>query len=338
MNPGVWRTVSVTVASFLPFTMLVGYYAVRTNVPFTVQDAAPPGHDAANVDGMIDTFRSRLARQPDDADGWVLLGRSLVSQARWAEARQAFTRASALHPENLDLHLQLGEALTLEAGGRVTPEAAAEFAHAPDDPRARFYAARALAQAGNVALARERLLALQAEAPPEARWRSLVQNEIAALDTAQQHPVSPKPSDPAPAFETPLQALEDHIRSDPHDVEIWLALANAYANSGDLAAARTTLARANQTVPGNLDLLLAFADRLADGIKGETLPADFLDTLQKIQAIDPDQPDALWYLGLAARQKGDVRTAAADWKRLLDEVPAGSDEHAALQQRLKSLQ
>jgi cytochrome c-type biogenesis protein CcmH len=90
-------------------------------------------------------------------------------------------------------------------------------------------------------------------------------------------------------------------------------------------------------VPGNLDLLLAFAERLADGIKGDVLPQDFLDIMHKVQEIYPDQPDALWYLGLAAQQRGDVRTASADWQRLLDHLPAGSDEHATVEQRLKSL-
>ena len=131
-----WRKASMMAATFLPFAVLVGYYARRSEAPAVDAAAAPPRHDAANLDRLIDSLRDRLALEPADTEGWVLLGRSLVSQGQWTEARQAFAQASSLHPENPDLHAQLGEALTLEANGRVTPEAAAEFALAPDDPRA----------------------------------------------------------------------------------------------------------------------------------------------------------------------------------------------------------
>lgn len=135
---------------------------------------------------MVASLREHLAKTPSDVGSWVLLGRTLVSLGRWTEAEDAFSQAISRSPDDSSLHAQMGEVLTLEAGDRVTDAALAEFAKAPGDPRARYYEALALAQSGKITEAREQLRALATEAPPDARWRQLVMDELKVLQPGDQ--------------------------------------------------------------------------------------------------------------------------------------------------------
>jgi cytochrome c-type biogenesis protein CcmH len=150
-------------------------------VAVTGDGIEPHGHSSDEIETMIASLRERLAKTPSDVGSWVLLGRTLASLDRWAEAKDAFSQAISRSPDDPTLHVQMGEVLTLEAGNQVTEAARAEFAKAPDDPRARYYGALALAQSGKVGEARAKLEALAAEAPPDARWRQLVVDELQAL-------------------------------------------------------------------------------------------------------------------------------------------------------------
>jgi cytochrome c-type biogenesis protein CcmH len=301
-------------------------------------------------------LKSQLQAAPNDVDNWVLLGRTFASLERWGEARDAFAHAIALQPAEPALHAQMGEVLTLEAGGTVTAGASAEFAHAPDDPRARYYQAVALAQAGNTAQAQKALQALADEAPPQAAWRQLVLDELHSLGAASPSDAGLPPSiteelqnelasldaPPAPrAVATPtvprIGDLEDRVRAQPHDETAWMALSRAYQAAGDAAQAVAALRRANRAMPADLNLLLAYGDLLADGIRGDVLPEDLVGVMQQINAIDPNQADALWYLGVAAAHRGDAHRAAKFWRRLLAELPTGSKERASLQERLDAL-
>ena len=108
-------------------------------------NAADP-HSTAELAAAADQIKAHLKTAPDDLKGWTLLGRTLASLGRFSEARDAYNHAIALAPDNAALHAEFGEVLVLEAQGKVTPGAEAEFAKAPDDPRSRYYAAEAALQ------------------------------------------------------------------------------------------------------------------------------------------------------------------------------------------------
>lgn len=50
----------------------------------------------APVDVMLVGLRQRLEKQPNNADGWVLLSKSYYHLKRWQEAEEAFEKAKAL--------------------------------------------------------------------------------------------------------------------------------------------------------------------------------------------------------------------------------------------------
>jgi cytochrome c-type biogenesis protein CcmH len=135
---------------------------------------APPARaqiSAPEIAAMVAKLEAHLHEQPDDLKGWLMLGRSYVALERLDDAVDAYDKAERLgEGKNLDAILGLGEALSLRAGGDITPQVAKLFeegvALAPNDPRALLYSGFAAAVRGDSALARSRWLAVKAQNPP----------------------------------------------------------------------------------------------------------------------------------------------------------------------------
>lgn len=73
--------------------------------------------DMASIEQMVANLEARLQSNPNDADGWVMLGRSYRFFRRYAEAAAAYERALSLKGDDPDLVLALQEVRTLAAGG-----------------------------------------------------------------------------------------------------------------------------------------------------------------------------------------------------------------------------
>jgi tetratricopeptide (TPR) repeat protein len=115
-----------------------GNSADRTRTATSSANSANPSKGTASVASLVDGLKERLEREPNDADGWILLARSYEHIGRRSEAIAAYDRAKSLGKtdETLDESLS-GEAPPQEqptsiAGpalrGRValSPEVAAQ--------------------------------------------------------------------------------------------------------------------------------------------------------------------------------------------------------------------
>lgn len=67
------------------------------------------------------------------------------------------------------------------------------------------------------------------------------------------------------------------------------------------------------------------------------LPDRALGLLKRAEALDPKQPGALWYLGLAAVQHRDFATATDYWQRLLAVLPPEGEQHQAVAQAIEAI-
>src|SRR4029077_16856358 len=69
------------------------------------EKSAPARHKVTqqDVEVMGGRLVERLKREPGNAEGWVMLGRSYSAMNRIPEAAQAYERAIALMPDNADL-------------------------------------------------------------------------------------------------------------------------------------------------------------------------------------------------------------------------------------------
>ena len=118
-------------------------------------------------------------KQPPAADRRAALRRKALAAARARVAAQ---------PDDPDALSALGEALTLEADGTVTPAAVEAFTKAlaaqPDDPRALYYLGLHEAQTGDSRAALARWQELEAKSPPDAPFLPMLRAEIARVAKA----------------------------------------------------------------------------------------------------------------------------------------------------------
>jgi cytochrome c-type biogenesis protein CcmH len=280
-----WRIgAMVGIAAVVPAAGLAVYSVVGSPAAIDPASAvaanagAAGQHDRAELSAAADQLKARLDREPGHVEGWVLLGRTFASLERFADARDAYTHAIALAPDQPSLHAELGEVLVGVAGGRVTREADSEFGKAGSDPRARFYEAEAALQRGDREGARSAFRALLADAPVEAPWRKVVQQRLAEIAPGE----APTGAPGAPASQSPaasplagptaqdaaaaqamspeerqamirsmVDRLAARLQQNPNDKEGWIRLAHAYDVLGETEKAAAARAHAAQLPAGN---------------------------------------------------------------------------------------
>lgn len=155
----------------------VGVKVWQSQTPETATEQTK-AEEQPDVSVMISRLEKRLKDNPDDAEGWRMLGWSLYGTAKYAEAAQAYRRATQLEPGKAEGWSALGEALVLAGDERVNPDAQTAFQKAlaidPKDPRARYFSAMATEQKGDSKAAIDQLLALLADTPAGAPWEENV--------------------------------------------------------------------------------------------------------------------------------------------------------------------
>ena len=155
-------------------------YAILSNWPWT---AASP---ADTPQSMVARLARKLERDPQDLNGWLMLGRSYVALQQYPAALRAFQRADRLAGgRNADALIGQAEALTLsdetELDGRAGRLVEQALALDPDSGQALFFGATAAARRGELPLARERFSKLLTMNPPD-NIRPLLEQQIAAID------------------------------------------------------------------------------------------------------------------------------------------------------------
>lgn len=173
------RLAAAAVVLVVPLLAL-GMYAKLSNWDWN--GVAEDQARGAQFDDLLKKLEARLAAQPNDVEGWLLLGRSNVSMQRYPRAIEAFQRAYDLtRGENVDAMLGLGEALVMvdesTLGGRAGELFEAAVARAPNHPKALWYSGMTALQAGDLPKGRDRLQRLLAQGPP-AELRSVLQRQI----------------------------------------------------------------------------------------------------------------------------------------------------------------
>ncbi|SNB51989.1 cytochrome c-type biogenesis protein CcmH [Arboricoccus pini] len=324
----------------------------------------------AQIKGMVAGLEQRLQAKPDDLDGWLRLGRSKMVLADLEGAIAAYRRAQSLSPDQPDMLAGLGEALARRANS-VTPEAQATFEHLlvvqPGDPRALYFIGLAHAESGDRPGAVERWRQLLAAAPAGASWRADMEASIRnaatqygiAPDTILANlPAPPPPSTPSPddearrlaslppdqrnaAIRGMVDRLQARLEREGGDATGWQRLGQARAMMGDKEAASAAFAKAMALAPDDPTIPLDYAQSLVGPISAQTkLPEvgdEAAQLFSKAISLNPDQPAALWFLGVHALQEGDQAEARRKWEKTLSLLDPKAADYAAVKQRLDAL-
>ena len=131
---------------------------------------APPLKSMHETRKAIQELADRLSANPNDLEGWVLLGRSLQTTERPTEAAKAYETATRLAPGDPDLLALHAEALAEAQDGKLEGQPAAIIQQiVRDHPKHKmglWLGGLAAAQAGDMRNARQLWERLRAELPP----------------------------------------------------------------------------------------------------------------------------------------------------------------------------
>lgn len=117
--------------------------------------------------------------------------------------------------------------------------------------------------------------------------------------------------------------LEKRLAENPDDAAGWARLGRSYAVMGRAGEARSAYARALTLAPDNVEALAEFAWLLFSENPQNT-QGEVFGLYQRLNRLQPDNQDALWFLGVASYQRNDRAQAIRFWERLLKTFPAQS--------------
>ncbi len=156
---------------------------------------------------MVGRLARKMEKEPDNLEGWLLLGRSYAVIEQYPSSARAYQRANVLaNGKNPDALTGLAEALVLseqsDLGGRAGRLFEDALALDPSSTKALFYSAIAALERGENPLARERFVKLLSGNPPP-EVRRIIEEQVRRLDgapqTAAAAPAGPPANIPAAA-------------------------------------------------------------------------------------------------------------------------------------------
>jgi cytochrome c-type biogenesis protein CcmH len=193
-------------------TSMISIVTVAAVAGFMYSQIGTPNPDlqtqeSASVDDMMTSLAARLQENPDDLDGWKMLGRSYFQMQNYPGAIAAFEKAIQIEAsENGSTLADLGEAILLSDPQTILGRAGQMFENAlalePSNPKALFYSGMAAAQRGNNELAADRWEALLATSPPP-NVQEILRQRIAELRGETVQPQAP--------VQTPVEASGDGV-------------------------------------------------------------------------------------------------------------------------------
>lgn len=180
---------AMTIAVMVPVGGLAFYLWLGS--PHGLDAREPPRATVAGaeptppVEEMVASLGARLADNPADGDGWLLLGRSRVILERFEAAIVAFERAHTLLGDEPSLLVDWAEAETALAGNRFPASAHGRLDRAleldPDHEKALWLGGFAAAQNARTDIAIARWERLRARQPAGSREESIVTEMLAQL-------------------------------------------------------------------------------------------------------------------------------------------------------------
>jgi len=114
------RIAAVAAGIAIPVGAVALYLLVGS--PGAIVREAEQATNAHQVEGMVARLAARLRENPDDVDGWRLLGRSYTVLRRYTEAADAYAKAAARAPRDAQLLADFADVLAMARGQTLEGE------------------------------------------------------------------------------------------------------------------------------------------------------------------------------------------------------------------------
>ena len=100
-----------------------GIMTALANLPAAQTQKADTTQQQHSVEEMVVKLAQRMREQPDNVEGWIMLGRSYASLKRYQDAVKAYAQAYRLADDNAGLITDYADTLITASGGDFTDEA-----------------------------------------------------------------------------------------------------------------------------------------------------------------------------------------------------------------------
>ena len=120
-----------------------------------------------------------------------------------------------------------------------------------------------------------------------------------------------------------ISGLEAKLKAKPNDADGWRTLGWAFFETGKFAESASAYARATQINPGKAEYWSSLGEARVMAGSGNVPPEAKL-AFEKAVALDPRDPRARYFLGVARDMSGDHKGAIDDWLALLADTPQGA--------------
>ncbi len=247
---------ALAIGLLLPLAVVIGY--LQLGSPGALDGAAAGAAHQVSPDQMeslVERLAAKLQQTPEDAEGWMLLGRSLAVLGKYERAAQAYARASQLAPRDADLLADYADTLAMAQGRKLEGEPFAIIKRALAVDPAHV---KSLALAGSAEFERrnyaaaigywERVLKLE---PPNSEFARMVTDSIAEARTlaggtpankGQAQAAKEKPSQAANKSLQGVVSIDPALASKLSPGDTVFVLARPVSGSRmPLAVARTTV-------------------------------------------------------------------------------------------------
>lgn len=234
-------------------------YLASTNYSWAPADRAAAAADTPQT--MVSRLARKLEKNPDDLQGWIMLGRSYTVLEQLPLAIRAYQRADRLAGgRSVEALVGLAEALAMQDDNELLGRAGQLFERAleldPTAGKALFFGAVSALRRGDLPLARSRFSALLDLEPPD-NVRPVLEQQIAAIDaqlastdaaTSGQSAAAPAAARPvgpagarvaaAPVIKVRVRISSDLATSLPDGAPLFVFVRDASAGGPPLAVKR----------------------------------------------------------------------------------------------------
>lgn len=139
-----------------------------------------------DINRMVAGLAARMKSNPNDAQGWLMLGRSYKYLQQYPEAAEAFAQAYRLLGDQAEVLLSYADALAMANDGRLSGKPAElvfkALALEPNNMTGLWLGGMAKAEAGDAAGAVQLWRKLEASLPPDSEARQEIQTLMANVE------------------------------------------------------------------------------------------------------------------------------------------------------------
>ncbi|MEE4161693.1 MAG: tetratricopeptide repeat protein [Woeseiaceae bacterium] len=231
----------LSVVILLLTVMLSGGLYAYIGSPGTPSGPGRGGDALPGMEEMIEQLTARLEQEPDDLEGWMMLGRSHMQIGQFRAAVDAFQAAVDLESgQNAQSLVELGEAYIALNNQQLTEREMAIFENAvridPDHQAALFYSGIGAANRGETELAAERWeRLLNSQPPPNAEVMHILTQRIAEWrgtpattpDPLVQANARPEPEAPDPVSAPVVESEAEPEPAPVGGIRVTVALSEA---------------------------------------------------------------------------------------------------------------